>query len=152
MDYKTVFDISVDGYKGLIIVGILFIFYGYFLKQENKTDKFKSWFFRTFFIGAIVWTVFASLLTLLPYAVLIYCLQTGKYDVTEGTVTNFIPMPYHGHSDERFVVNGKYFKYSQFDMGPGFNHTKSHGGPIDEGVKVRISHVGRIIIKLEIVK
>jgi hypothetical protein len=32
----------------------------------------------------------------------------------------------------------------------GFNNTSSHGGPIREGLPVRVSYVGNTILKLEI--
>ncbi len=36
----------------------------------------------------------------------------GQYSVVEGTVVKFHPMPYEGHQDERFLVNGVAFSYS----------------------------------------
>lgn len=58
--------------------------------------------------------------------------------------------PYSGHARETFVVNGQYFSYSDYDLTQGFNQTQSHGGPIKEGLQVRITHVDGSIVKLEI--
>ncbi|MGA3317527.1 MAG: hypothetical protein ABSC64_13940 [Candidatus Korobacteraceae bacterium] len=74
----------------------------------------------------------------------------GQYSVVEGTVTDFHPMPYSGHQDETFVVNGVQFSYSDYVTVPCFNNTASHGGPIHEGQKVRIAYSGNCILKLEI--
>jgi hypothetical protein len=62
-------------------------------------------------------------------------------------------MPYTGHPVESFMVNGVLLSYSDFDKSKcGFRNTASHGGPIHEGLQVRISaHAGRIL-NLEIAK
>jgi hypothetical protein len=59
-------------------------------------------------------------------------------------------MPYGGHADEKFTVNGATFSYSDYSVTAGFNNTKSHGGPIDEGKRVRVTHLGNIIVRLEV--
>lgn len=63
----------------------------------------------------------------------------GDYAVVEGTVSNFHPMPYSGHEEETFFVNGLRFSYSDYELGPCFNNTASHGGPIREGLRIRIA-------------
>jgi hypothetical protein len=74
----------------------------------------------------------------------------GQYSVVEGPVTNFHPMPYSGHQDETFSVNGVQFSYSDFELVPCFNNTSSHGGPIREGLRVRIAYSGNCILRLVI--
>lgn len=74
----------------------------------------------------------------------------GQYSTVEGTVTNFHPMPYSGHQDETFSVNGMQFSYSDYVLIPCFNNTSSHGGPIHEGLRVRIAYSGNCILKLEV--
>lgn len=73
--------------------------------------------------------------------------------VIEGVVEQFHPMPYTGHDTERFVVGDVHFAYSDFSVTAGFNHTSSHGGPIHEGLRVRIHYLGdkseATIVKLE---
>jgi hypothetical protein len=65
-------------------------------------------------------------------------------------VRNFKPMPYAGHAEESFDVAGVPFRYSDYQVSVGFNNTASHGGPIREGLPVRISFVGNTILRLEI--
>jgi hypothetical protein len=64
----------------------------------------------------------------------------GQYSTVEGTVTNFHPMPYSGHQNETFSVDGMQFSYSDYVLIPCFNNTSSHGGPIREGLRVRIAY------------
>ena len=74
----------------------------------------------------------------------------GQYSTVEGTVTNFHPMPYSGHQNETFSVDGMQFSYSDYVLIPCFNNTSSHGGPIHEGLRVRIAYSGNCILKLEV--
>jgi len=72
------------------------------------------------------------------------------YSIAEGTVANFHPMPYSGHQNETFSVNGVEFSYSDYVLVPCFNNTASHGGPIRDGLRVRIAYSGNCILKLEV--
>lgn len=76
--------------------------------------------------------------------------QAGHYDVVEGIVTNFRPMPESGHGQESFDVDGRHFAYSDFVDNPGFHQTRSKGGPIQSGLRVRIYCWGNCIARLEI--
>jgi hypothetical protein len=83
--------------------------------------------------------------------------QKGSYQIAEGQVTKFDPMPYDGHKNECFSVEEKRFCYSDYGAHPGFHNTASHGGPIRSGLQVRIafmpvSHRGNIILRLEVAR
>ena len=80
----------------------------------------------------------------------------GEYQTVEGYVENFDPMPYEGHTDESFEINGIKFSYSDYNIHPGYNNTKSHGGVIKEnGQHLKIGYVylndtyGNIIVYIE---
>jgi hypothetical protein len=77
-------------------------------------------------------------------------LREGHVQVTEGPVTDFVPMPYEGHALEKFTVRGHTFTYSDYILTPGFHNTASHGGPIREGLNVRVSFAGNLILRLEV--
>ena len=71
-------------------------------------------------------------------------------------VENFDPMPYEGHANETFEINGVKFSYSDYIVHPGYNNTKSHGGVIKEnGQHLKIGYVylnetyGNIIVYIE---
>jgi hypothetical protein len=77
--------------------------------------------------------------------------SSNEYKVVEGRVTQFVAAPFSGHEDERFCVQEECFSYSDYVITGGFNTTSAHGGPIHEGLLVRISYVGGIIVKIEVV-
>ena len=77
-------------------------------------------------------------------------LKGGHFQVTEGPVTDFVPMPYEGHRLEGFTLRGHRFTYSDYVLTPGFHNTASHGGPIREGLNVRVTFVNNVILRLEV--
>jgi hypothetical protein len=106
------------------------------------------WFF---FLFAVAWTVIAGATTGIRYLELKRMMASGTFQAVEGEVRNFKPMPYGGHAEESFDVAGASFRYSDFDLtGGGFNNTASHGGPIREGLPVRIAYSGNTILRLEV--
>ena len=65
-------------------------------------------------------------------------------------------MPYEGHAKETFEINGVKFSYSDYNIHPGYNNTKSHGGVITgNGQHLKIRYVyfnevyGNIIMYIE---
>jgi hypothetical protein len=68
-------------------------------------------------------------------------LRSGKVSIVEGPVRGFHPMPFEGHAEESFSVDGRSFSYSDYVISSCFNNTASHGGPIREGIYVRIFYV-----------
>ena len=95
--------------------------------------------FTALFLGmAIFLAVAACALSLGEYAVLRRAVLNGEYQVVEGYIGRFVPMPYTGHPSEHFAVGGVEFEYSDYLITSAFNQTRSHGSPLDEGVYVRI--------------
>ena len=76
--------------------------------------------------------------------------QKGDYQTVEGLVSDFHPMPYEGHQEECFSVQNQRFCYSDYMITPGFHNATSHGGPIHEGLPVRIAYQDGNILRLEI--
>ncbi len=160
MAYKVVFDIAEAGYRtwtlpafGLpfILIGALLLkFHKYLPAWPIKSVKFKKWFALFFLVFSILWTSGTFFATFLEYRSLLSAMTTGNYQISEGIVTDFVPMSPNGHSYESFTVDGKNFQYSDYVPTAGFNNTRSHGGPIRPGLKVRILHVGNAIIGLEV--
>lgn len=77
-------------------------------------------------------------------------LREGRCEVIEGVVTHFVPMPPEGHAPERFMVGGQLFTYSSYGISPGFSWIRANGGPIENGVYIRIHHLGNDIARLEV--
>jgi hypothetical protein len=80
--------------------------------------------------------------------------RTVNPTVITGIVRDFVPMPPEGHMYERFCVETVCFYYSDYEITGGFNHTSSHGGPIREGLSVRVTYAAsatrNVILKLEV--
>jgi hypothetical protein len=76
-----------------------------------------------------------------------------RHSVVAGTVTDFAKI-YAGviEKGETFVVDGKRFFISPYDTGPGFHQLSSQGGPIHDGLNVRITYSDSEILRLEIAK
>lgn len=76
--------------------------------------------------------------------------RQGEGTVVEGYVQSYTPKLVHDHeADESFRVGERTFSYSGYEM-IGFHHTKVRGGPIEEGVYVRVTYVGDTIVRLEV--
>lgn len=158
MNYRVVFDIATAGYKAWFFVaiggiGVLagtgLVAFRRFL-PERRPLLFHRYFPFLFLGFTLLWTTWAFVGTYSEYRTALAARLNGTATVTEGVVTDFVPMPRSGHADEKFTVNGITFAYSDYHVTAGFNNTKSNGGPIDEGKKVRVTHLGDIIVKLEI--
>jgi len=160
MQYEVVFDIGHAGFRcwwflapGLVltVVGSAVV---YFRDQlALRGPRFVRRAFPFAFLGfATVWTVTAFGFTYVEYLRLTRALTSGAANVVEGRVESFDPMPYTGHKDVSFVVAGKRFRYSDFEATSAFNKSKSHGGPIDEGVQVRVWYVGNRIVRLAVAR
>jgi hypothetical protein len=78
-------------------------------------------------------------------------LATHRYTVVEGVVSDFVAGQPDGHPMERFKVAGEIFTYSPF-VSPGFNTVSTVGGPLREGLRVRIAVVHGSIARLEIAR
>ena len=162
MNFKTVFDVAHQGYTTwwFPAFGLLFLCFGavavfkpalihkimpYGVQGVARTVL--SWFMLIF---ALLWTLVTFVATFGEYRYAVNALNYGRYQIIEGPVTDFFPMPYEGHSQESFMVGGHHFSYSNYKITAGFHNAASHGGPIREGLHVRVSYVGNLILRLEV--
>jgi hypothetical protein len=152
MPYRTVFEITQQGYSwylfflclsfGAITSILMFSYRG--LPQKKRT-------LLIIFSTAVVLLGSAAFGNLRSQISNTRAYREGRYQTVEGNVTNFVPMPYNGHALESFTVNGVKFSYTDWNFPKsGFKNTSSHGGPIREGLPVRIGYIGNTIVKLEI--
>jgi hypothetical protein len=84
------------------------------------------------------------------YRTMITALRDGRCAVVEGRVTEFVPPRYPGQSEESFVVGGHRFAYSDDVVTAGFDNGSSHGRLIHEGLYVRVTYLGNLIVRLEV--
>jgi hypothetical protein len=104
------------------------------------------------FAFGLVWTAGTFAYTYGGYIANLTALRNRSYQVVEGRVTNFSPLPVSGHGVESFDVDGVSFSYSDYIITSGFNHTAANGGPIRPGLYVRVTYVDDAILRLEIAK
>jgi len=108
MSYTTVFEITQEPFKwwfaayGLvfIVLGTASIFAG--TKWPSLTRA--KWLGYTFIIFASLYTVAIFYETYTAYRAAIGDYLSENYEIIEGVVGNFEPMPYAGHRDECFSV------------------------------------------------
>ena len=99
---------------------------------------------------SLFWTAAALVGTFSDYHQLSSELREGRCDIVEGIVTDFHPMPFFPLGNESFAVEGQQFSYNGFAVTPGFNNTRTYGGPIHDGLHVRIYYVDKDIARLDI--
>lgn len=165
VQYNVVFDITSSGNRSWssAAFGLIFVAAGAVLVAFavwRKTLPYSRWWSKrptasrvfafTYLSFAVVWTACAFRSSCHEYSTLITALKNGHVQVVQGLVTDFQPMPAAGHSMEQFCVSGACFKYSDYVVTSGFNNTSSHGGPIRQGLPVRVTYVGNSILKLEV--
>jgi hypothetical protein len=148
VSYTTVFDVTQSGFRHwwFPAAGLIFIVVGAGMFVFGRRRVFASF----FLLFACFWTLASLALTTSDYFGLAGDLRHGRCEIVEGSVEQFDPMPYTGHKDESFVVAGHRFHYSDYEVSAGFNQSTSHGGPIHDGLQVRIHCVGNRIAKLEV--
>jgi hypothetical protein len=151
MGYITVFDITQSGFRGWWVpaFGMLFVLIGVSLVKK-RARKHRGKVLASIYLGlSILWTGTVCTVLVSNHFKLTSALREGRCQVAEGTVTEF-----HAVDEKRewFVVNGTRFEYSDFSVGSGFNNMAMYGGPIHEGLHVRIHHLGNDIVKLEVAR
>ena len=122
-------------------------------KSPDKVSLTFSWFFFGF---AVFWTILAAGGTYLDNKETKIASVENTCSPLEGVIENFVPMPHEGGRREMFQVQNVKFEYSDYNLTGGFNNTASHGGPISEGLRVRICYLRRertqenVIARLEV--
>jgi hypothetical protein len=162
MIFRTVFDAAHAGYPEwpfllafmiMAGVGALFVFRPdkiIYLTRAKLEAKDRIFFGSTVLIFGLFSTVVTATASSRDYRMVTSALESGRYDVVEGPVTDFVPVPPGRNSYESFVVRGQKFSYSDYNITSGFHNTALHGGPIHPGLYVRVSYIGNLIIRLEI--
>ena len=76
----------------------------------------------------------------------------GPYQTVEGPVEHYLARQSGEVNFEQFTVNGVPLGYGSLGMPKCFSHPAANGGPIREGLPVRITYDGNCIVKVEILK
>jgi len=151
--YKTIFELGVRSFPWQrIIQPLVFLTLGLVLVQFFKRKRF-------YLVVGVFVASMASLFLLISLVIFIpsfIALRTayvsGKSAVVEGVVQNFRPAPTIGPARESFSVGGVLFSYNALDDTSCFHDTPFHGGPIREGLDVRIHYYGSCIQRVEVLR
>jgi hypothetical protein len=131
----------------IVVVGIGQLLYRRFYPAASRWRRVLPYIYTCL---AIAWTGVAFAVTYGDYRDTVKRLGDGRYTTVEGPVTAFKPMPREGHADESFAVHGRLYRYSDYRVSACFNNTQSHGGPIRQGLVVRIADINGCIARLEV--
>lgn len=135
-----------------ILVDLFFILIGLGMVLLRRRLRMQAFFPRLFFgISLTIGILTGGGLWLGKQFGLPNKLRLNQCEVVEGTVSGFHPMPPSG-GVESFSVGDRRFEYGEKVSSSlfGFSEPASVGGPIREGLQVRIHHVDGAIARLEI--
>lgn len=164
MEFETVFDLARADYRhwwfpavGLfpLLAGAVMAFAPKLTRRlmgAHVRGRIVRFFGVIFLVFAACWAVLAFMNSYDAYRHLRTALARGEYKTIEGVVENFRPLATHGQGVESFEVRGVRFQYAPAALSPGFNRAAAEGGPIANGIHVRIAYVGFAILRLAIGK
>ena len=172
---STVLYEAPTGY-GTIVAALIFpfiVFLGIILVARSKYDPIKTFQGKTssaiknlprynyrFLLLGIIFVALCAIFILQHflkmYRTVIVPYANGQYEIVEGYVQNFIPMPPEGKSREMFDIGNVHFEYSDNLIVLGYNKTKPNGGVIrGNGQYLKVGYVyfnenyGNIIVYIE---
>jgi hypothetical protein len=156
--YRLVYDAVQAGYTdwwfpaigvAILVVGLV----GPHLRRKERR-ALGPWFAHLVAGFALCWVVGAFWTTYGGYRSMRNALRSGRFTVVEGRVRNFQPSDPGDHGDERWEVEsgGRVYRYAyvRSSLTPGFRKTSVHGGPVHEGLRVRVADVDGCIARLEV--
>ena len=139
----------------VFVVALIFFLYHRKKRFELDTKMQVVWFFSGLIaVGALIAQIIMGISAVNDYQQVVVAYEKGNYKTVAGEVENFCPMPYEGHGEESFDINGIYFSYSDFVVQQGYHNAKSHGGVISgDGQLLKIGYVEKnqenIIVYIE---
>ena len=103
---------------------------------------------RIFIGSALLFTLVISIIVGIDqfnlYRTVVGAYESGDYEIVEGYVENFDPMPRQGHKNESFDIDGIHFSYSDNRVMTGYHNTKVKGGVITgNGQYLKIGYISR---------
>ena len=156
MTYRTVFDAAQNGFAAWWVPAFSFIFVllsaGIVMGLPGLRWGQRSPVSDRFALGfTVLLTLLAFGVTFADYRGAVSKLRHGKYEIVNGPVTHFTKLPKWGwQKAETFVVDGHRFTYYGYIVSAGFHQMASQGGPIHDGLYVRVTYSGSQILRLEI--
>jgi hypothetical protein len=158
--YVVLFDVSRQGFQAWreaslpAIVTIVALVLALITKkassdQRNRRLLVYNRALQVAMILGIIGTVGSLVYTWREFQQLSGALTSGQYRSMTGAVTDLVPERPDGHPRESFRVNSVGFEYSSSDVTSAFHRTVGSGGPLREGLRVRVADVDGKIVRLE---
>lgn len=163
---RLISDINQAGYQAwwFPALGLIFFLIGLALMAINRFRKMRvvpaissragqpapylPWLFMGF---ALLWSGFAFASTFNDYRELREALNHGRCQMIEGSIEHLhTGSGERGDTDDWFDIHGSRFSYSDNITVPGFGQTQARGGPLKEGMRIRIYAYQGQIARLEI--
>lgn len=166
-NYELVFDAAASSsgdwtpvFVGMTIsvTAAIFLVFPRFRALLPLGNKVGSSYFGFIFIFALLFTGIVNSARQSSDSRIGQASENNSCESIEGIVQDLEPMPYGGQKKEAFRVKDQHFEYSDYAYTGGFNNSKSHGGPIFEGMTVKICYIQstrkntNIIARLEIMR
>lgn len=120
----------------ILLIGTIFVFHFYpeDLKKKGFIPASEIKIVKKIFLCAIIIECIVIIVCIMSqidlYKETVVAYRNGDYQIVEGYVENFDPMPSYGHKYETFEINGVKFGYSDYTLMIGYHNAKSHGGVI----------------------
>lgn len=149
-DCRRVYDLAEAGFSawpamwvgiGLVILGVVL---AWFMPDASATKRWGG------LVFALVWAAAICMTTVVPYLSLTRSLLNGRSAVIEGRISEYRALGERQTGDESFVLGGRRFEFSEFDLRPGFKFTRRRGGTLDTGTYVRMKYRGGVILQLDV--
>ena len=127
-----------------IVVGLLLL-----PRRDDRRYRLGS----AVFIGmGLAFLTLTAGVRVIQHRTLVARLGNGDYDNVEGAITNFFPGSFDGHTPEVFVVAGHTYTFHGNTTTAGYHDVQGAGGPLREGIKVRIADVNGTIARFELME
>jgi hypothetical protein len=149
--YKTIFELGLASFPwARVLQPLPFIVIGLLLFRFCRGRQIYQ-------VTGLIVASLASILFLISLIVFIpnyirlrSAYGSGTSSVVKGVVENFQPAPRLGPARESFSVRGAIFSYNALDDTPCFHNAPVHGGPIRDGLDIRILYKEGCIQRVEV--
>ncbi|HEX6536964.1 MAG TPA: hypothetical protein VF041_20430 [Gemmatimonadaceae bacterium] len=160
MHERVIFDVTTAGYHDwwipCLFVGVTGALAAMMLAGRRRSPRYAA----AMPVGAIV--TFAAIMLFGAFTWFIDGyrdyrrmrseLLSGHYETVDGVITNFVPGGFGDHPLESFTVAGHDYWYSFSILTPGYHRPHWLGGPLRDGLHVRIADVHGQIARLEVLE
>jgi hypothetical protein len=152
--FRTVFAADpskVHSWAPLPYVAVAAALYLYSVRLRRRdelitTGRGQLWSVRAGVVLSALGALLAVVMTIGEYRLCSTPIDSSDVSVAVGPVRDFVPVPATGHGVGSFSVDNQQFEFSGMESGCSFHWAAVSGGPLREGMVVRIhSKYGRIL-------